>query len=158
MGLTCDLPDAPIQELQNLQLLDLSNNRISGTIPEFLPETLVEIRMNNNELIGAVPHSLATHPNLGTLRLDYNQIEGLPIEWTSMVYDASNSPFPLQSVHLGHNSLQVCLLCIHMLKHSRRVEHALDTRITYIQYVPTGIVSTRLGIFPILTCAGTSAQ
>ncbi|KAI8108063.1 hypothetical protein M9434_006093 [Picochlorum sp. BPE23] len=106
MGLTCNLPDAPIQELQKLQSLDLSNNRISGPIPEFLPESLVEIRMNNNELIGAVPHSLATHPNLETLRLDYNQIESLPIEWTSMVYDASNSPFPLQAVHLGHNTLQ----------------------------------------------------
>mmetsp|Transcript_2183 Transcript_2183/g.4475 ORF Transcript_2183/g.4475 Transcript_2183/m.4475 type:complete len:117 (-) Transcript_2183:1553-1903(-) len=112
MGLTCNLPDAPIQELQKLQLLDLSNNRISGPIPEFLPESLVEIRMNNNELIGAVPHSLATHPNLETLRLDYNQIESLPIEWTSMVYDASNSPFPLQAVHLGHNTLQVCVLFI----------------------------------------------
>jgi hypothetical protein len=142
MGLACNLPDAPVQELQKLQVLDLSNNRISGPIPEFLPDSLAEVRMNNNNLIGAVPNSLSTHPNLKVLRLDYNQLELLPIEWTSIVYDAANSPFPLQSLNLGHNSLQVRLHTASCVLHTSLPSH---NSITMQGSFPQG-----LAYFPLL--------
>jgi len=103
----CRVPEAELQSFSQLEQLDLSKNNVFGRIPEYLSPKLQVLRMDSNKLVGGVPHSLATHPSLQTLSLSQNQIERLPIEWVSLVYRSGEARFPLKTVNLAHNRLQV---------------------------------------------------
>ncbi|CAL8165732.1 unnamed protein product [Prunus armeniaca] len=64
---------------QNLQVLDVSNNSLSGFIPQCLTAmygTLAVLNLRRNNLVGVIPDSFPGHCSLKTLDLNGNQIGG----------------------------------------------------------------------------------
>jgi Leucine-rich repeat (LRR) protein len=81
----------------NLSHLLLTNNKLSGSIPEELGKVkkLIDLRLNRNQLSGLIPASLAGAASLQVLRLDHNRLVGaVPAGLAKrlMVFDASNNP------------------------------------------------------------------
>ena len=104
-GLSCDSQIQQLQLLGHLQQLDISNNQISGIIPHYLAESLIRLYTDNNEFIGSIPISYATHPSLSILSASNNQLSELPIEWTSLVYQDGDARFPLRYVNVAGNNI-----------------------------------------------------
>jgi Leucine rich repeat len=81
----------------NLRALLLSNNKLSGLIPEEFGnlKRLTDLRLNRNQLSGQIPASLGNAAALQVLRLDNNRLVG-PIPTglgkRLMVFDASHNP------------------------------------------------------------------
>ena len=66
---------AGLAGLQNLQIVDLSLNRLTGTIPSsWEAPKLVEMDLHSNALSGRVPGSLALLPRLSYLQLQVQQL------------------------------------------------------------------------------------
>jgi hypothetical protein len=67
-----------LARLENLVLLDLSENAMDGKVPQelFQLPTLRFLLLNNNNLSGALPTSLPSVPQLMILSLHKNQIVG----------------------------------------------------------------------------------
>ncbi|KAL5199892.1 hypothetical protein ABZP36_021095 [Zizania latifolia] len=66
--------------------INLSNNKIGGTIPEDLPVTLQHLFLSANNLTGSIPGSLATLKSLADMSLNDNQLNGqLPDAFDSLV-------------------------------------------------------------------------
>ncbi|MCL7035626.1 hypothetical protein MKW94_004321 [Papaver nudicaule] len=84
-----------LSALKNLVFIDVSNNLISGRIPETLPSTLVQILMRNNYLTGTLPVSLSHMGSLQVIDLSHNLLSGT----VSSVFDHPS----LQQVTLSHN-------------------------------------------------------
>lgn len=85
---TGPLPPWIITCFPDLQELDLSYNRFSGTLPWELSKktTLQEIKVEHNNLMGTIPPSLADMPALRVLRLEYNHFSGtIPKEFSKLV-------------------------------------------------------------------------
>ncbi|KAJ7561015.1 hypothetical protein O6H91_03G010800 [Diphasiastrum complanatum] len=87
-----------LDKLNNLLVLDFSNNQIGSALPYQLPPHIQELYLNNNQLSGTVPYSLKslsalTHLNLGNNHLN-DQIPD--------VFQALNS---LSSLDLSSNQL-----------------------------------------------------
>lgn len=61
-----------LNELKNLEIIDLSNNRIS-VFPAGLQKTLKALALNDNRIV-AIPSFIVTLPNLIKLDLDDNPI------------------------------------------------------------------------------------
>jgi hypothetical protein len=81
----------------NLRAVLLSNNKLSGPIPEEFGKLkkLTDLRLNRNELSGQIPASLVDAPSLQVLRLDNNRLGGtIPngLGKRLMVFDASHNP------------------------------------------------------------------
>ncbi|XP_074284274.1 receptor-like protein EIX2 [Silene latifolia] len=64
--------------MPNLTTLILSNNQISGQIPNSLCqlESLNSLDINNNSLSGEIPNCLANLSSLSLVRLSYNKLKG----------------------------------------------------------------------------------
>ncbi|EEE66164.1 hypothetical protein OsJ_22241 [Oryza sativa Japonica Group] len=78
--------------------INLSNNKIGGTIPEDLPVTLQHIFLSANQLTGSIPSSLAKLKNLADMSLNDNQLNGqLP--------DAFGSLTGLVNLDISSNNL-----------------------------------------------------
>lgn len=56
--------------------IDLSNNQISGSIPENLPLTLRQFFLSSNRLIGRIPSSLSDLTLLSDMSLNENLLDG----------------------------------------------------------------------------------
>uniref|UniRef100_J3MGI8 Protein kinase domain-containing protein n=1 Tax=Oryza brachyantha TaxID=4533 RepID=J3MGI8_ORYBR len=66
--------------------INLSNNKIGGTIPEDLPVTLQHLFLSANQLTGSIPSSLAKLKSLADMSLNDNQLNGvLPDAFVSLV-------------------------------------------------------------------------
>ena len=81
----------------NIRALLLSNNKLSGPIPEEFGKLkkLTDLRLNRNQLSGQIPASLADSPSLQVLRVDNNLLAGtIPngLGKRLMVFDASHNP------------------------------------------------------------------
>lgn len=74
--------------IDQLQVLNLSGNNFSGTLPESLAaaDSLRYLDLSNNNFSGAVPEAYGRLSNLTTLWLSNNQITSLPdsIGWESL--------------------------------------------------------------------------
>ncbi|KAF2323500.1 hypothetical protein GH714_035792 [Hevea brasiliensis] len=73
-GLDCSYDDNPPRIIS----LDLSYNKLTGILPNFLAEllNLTRLDLSYNELTGPVPEFLARLPNLKTLNLTSNKLTG----------------------------------------------------------------------------------
>lgn len=113
-----------LSQLGNLNILDASDNAISGQMPSALPPSLVELAMRNNQiegnipatvanlallqvidlshnkLSGSVPASLFTHPSLEQLTLSYNQFGSVQVPGNSGLTSQ------LISVDLSNNQIR----------------------------------------------------
>ena len=60
--------------MTSLEILRLSNNALSGPVPEQLANlgNLVELRLHQNRLTGELPRGLMDLPNLRRLRIEDN--------------------------------------------------------------------------------------
>ncbi|KAL5740127.1 hypothetical protein ACOSP7_029014 [Xanthoceras sorbifolium] len=91
MKLSGQVPE-PLQYCKSLQKLDLSANKLSGTIPpqlcSWLPY-LVTLDLSNNDLTGSIPPELGNCIYLNTLTLSNNRLSG---------------PIPYQLSNLGRLS------------------------------------------------------
>ncbi|KAL5567842.1 hypothetical protein UlMin_024417 [Ulmus minor] len=69
-----------LHSCDNLQFLDLGDNKISGRIPECIgrqnPPTLVVLRLQSNEFYGSIPSSLCNLQTLQVLDLSRNNVSG----------------------------------------------------------------------------------
>ena len=75
-----------------LNVLDLSHNHLSGSLPEGIPTNLSILNISSNALDGSLPHSWGMLQNLTVLRLDNNQFTGaLPASWAALGSQTDNS-------------------------------------------------------------------
>ena len=98
--LTGTLP--AINHLGRMSTFDISNNAISGTIPESLSKMtrLRSLIFSRNELIGTIPSSLGSLTSLGYLQLEYNKLSG------TIPSSLCSSRLPLLKLDLGNNQLR----------------------------------------------------
>ncbi|KAI3942746.1 hypothetical protein MKW92_045603 [Papaver armeniacum] len=85
--LSGQIPDS-LQYCVSLQILDLSDNKITGTIPSqictWLP-VLTTLDLSGNELSGSIPLNLANCMYLNKLKLGTNRLSGqIPYELSSL--------------------------------------------------------------------------
>ncbi|KAI9152995.1 hypothetical protein LWI28_004218 [Acer negundo] len=88
MNLSGHVPQS-LQYCQSLQKLDLSDNKLSGTIPRqicsWLPY-LVTLNLSNNDITGSIPPELGNCIYLNTLILSYNSLSGhIPYQLSYLV-------------------------------------------------------------------------
>lgn len=76
-GLTGVLPQS-IRNWQGIGVLRLSNNRLTGTIPDFFAGSLREFVINNNRLTGALPESFDKASGLQILNVANNRLTKIP--------------------------------------------------------------------------------
>jgi hypothetical protein len=87
----------PNQLSQNLSILMLARNKLSGPIPAELGKLkkLTDLRLNRNQLSGPIPGSFTGAASLQVLRLDHNRLSGpIPsgLATRLAVFDVSNNP------------------------------------------------------------------
>ena len=94
--------------LTSLTILNLSNNRLAGAIPDLsILTSLRELFLQDNQLTGEIPTWLGSLTNLRSLRLSNNRLTGsVPEElgqwWSysgciSPATPSSRAPFPARS-------------------------------------------------------------
>lgn len=87
-GLNGELPlDTSIwSALSTLQVLDLSNNAVTGFLPPQLQALtdLQVIRVGGNQLSGSIPQTLPNSTNLTTVDISNNQFTGAPEHWSGL--------------------------------------------------------------------------
>eukprot|EP00605_Chrysophyceae_sp_TOSAG23-4_P001644 GSChrysophyteH1.ASY1.ANO1.1805.1 assembled CDS len=69
------IPDC-IWSLPNLAIFYAGGNRIRGQIPEVLGSQLQNISLPFNNLEGKLPSALVTNPNISTVALQHNRLQG----------------------------------------------------------------------------------
>eukprot|EP00889_Picochlorum_renovo_P008248 jgi/Picre1/35278/NNA_002740.t1 len=97
MGLTCNLPDAPIQELQKLHYSIYLIIESPGQSQSFCQRA---VHLGHNTLQGSFPQGLAYFPLLRVLELQHNTLSG-PIE----PKDSSGAFRQLNLLDVSDNSL-----------------------------------------------------
>ena len=107
----------PNFQLPELQSIDLANNNLSGAIPAFNLSNLMELGLANNKLTGTIP-ALNT-PKLAWLRLNNNALTGNIPNWTFQ---------DLQGIYLQSNNLSGTLpdLKLNDLRHFNIDSNALQ--------------------------------
>ena len=70
--------------MTDLRILDLDNNSLTGTIPDFTGTEMNYLKLSFNELTGTLPDHLFVLPTLASLWLDDNKLTGpIPLSFTS---------------------------------------------------------------------------
>ena len=107
----------PNFQLPEIQSIDLANNNLSGAIPAFNLSNLMELGLANNKLTGTIP-ALNT-PKLAWLRLNNNALTGNIPNWTFQ---------DLQGIYLQSNNLTGTLpdLKLNDLRHFNIDSNALQ--------------------------------
>ena len=107
----------PNFQLPELQSIDLANNNLSGAIPAFNLSNLMELGLANNKLTGTIP--ILNTPKLAWLRLNNNALTGNIPNWTFQ---------DLQGIYLQSNNLSGTLpdLKLNDLRHFNIDSNALQ--------------------------------
>ncbi|XP_044334752.1 receptor-like protein 13 [Triticum aestivum] len=95
------IPISSFSGPMSLEVLDLSFNRLNGTLSAF--KNIRNLHLVSNLFSGSLPVSIFSLPHLKFLDLSYNEFEGdFPIH-------LSSEPVPLEVLHLEHNKLSGAL-------------------------------------------------
>ena len=62
--------------MTNLVHLDLRNNVLQGRFPSTLPQSLVDLRLSDNQMIGEIPDVFNTLTHLEVLLAGNNEFDG----------------------------------------------------------------------------------
>ncbi|KAL8499255.1 hypothetical protein ACS0TY_022294 [Phlomoides rotata] len=76
---SCEIKEFPNflrSNMPDFQAMDLSNNRIHGPIPIYLPETLLYLDLHSNSLRGTFPPFICKMSQLSILNLSHNKLSG----------------------------------------------------------------------------------
>uniref|UniRef100_M4ESE9 Uncharacterized protein n=1 Tax=Brassica campestris TaxID=3711 RepID=M4ESE9_BRACM len=65
-----------LADFSSIQLMDFSNNHISGTIPQALPSTIRNLSLSSNRFTGNIPFTLSFPSDLSELSLGNNLLSG----------------------------------------------------------------------------------
>uniref|UniRef100_A0A453NIX2 Leucine-rich repeat-containing N-terminal plant-type domain-containing protein n=1 Tax=Aegilops tauschii subsp. strangulata TaxID=200361 RepID=A0A453NIX2_AEGTS len=124
--------------------INLSNNKITGTIPDDLPVTLRNLFLSDNQLTGSIPMSLSKLNSLTAMSLNDNHLDGqLPDAFGSLVglinLDISSNNFsgPLPT-SLGNLSSLVTL---------RMQDNQLSGTLDVLQGLPLGDLNIENNLF-----------
>ncbi|KAI4978089.1 hypothetical protein ZWY2020_014643 [Hordeum vulgare] len=124
--------------------INLSNNKITGTIPDDLPVTLRNLFLSDNQLTGSIPMSLSKLNSLTAMSLNDNHLDGqLPDAFGSLVglinLDISSNNFsgPLPT-SLGNLSSLVTL---------RMQDNQLSGTLDVLQSLPLGDLNIENNLF-----------
>ena len=71
------LPATALQTMKNLRILDLSNNRFHGPLPDPLTKSIETIDLSRNFLSGEIPESYKHLHNLEVARFEMNKLSGV---------------------------------------------------------------------------------
>ena len=74
--LTGTIPPSSLAALPSLTVLDLANNDLSGALPDALPPNLSVLNASHNSFSGSLPSSWRSLNKMAVLRLDNNQLTG----------------------------------------------------------------------------------
>ncbi|KAH1259644.1 hypothetical protein AAZX31_03G241600 [Glycine max] len=97
LGLTGSVPYG-LQVLTSLNDLDMSSNRLGGSIPYQLPPYLQRLNLAYNNITGTVPYSISNLTALTDLNLGHNQLQqGLGVDFHNLS--------TLSTLDLSFNSL-----------------------------------------------------
>ncbi|XP_047177369.1 receptor-like protein 7 [Vigna umbellata] len=105
--LSGSIPDS-LCNASYLQVLDLSNNHISGTIPSCLMamnESLGVLNLRKNKLTGPVPDTFSAACSLRTLDLHYNKLDG-------KIPKSLSNCTSLEVLDLGNNKIMDGFPCL----------------------------------------------
>ncbi|KAL2345976.1 hypothetical protein Fmac_007261 [Flemingia macrophylla] len=84
LGLTGTLPYG-LQVLSSLTNLDMSSNKLGGTIPYQLPPYVQRLNLAYNNITGTVPYSISNLTALTDLNLGHNQLQqGLGVDFLNL--------------------------------------------------------------------------
>ncbi|KAG0581261.1 hypothetical protein M758_4G241900 [Ceratodon purpureus] len=99
LGLNGKMQGWVLQNLNYLQVVDVSNNNITGEMPQQLPSNITELYLNNNQFTGSLPQ-LDQLPSVLVIDLSNNKLTGNinPQIFTALV--------KLTSLDLSFNQLQ----------------------------------------------------
>ena len=87
-----------IASLPSLQMIDLSMNSLTGEVPVFVSESLVEIVLGDNEFSGTLSNNLSDHPLLKWFDVSFNQLSGI-------IPNSISSLSMLEILEMSNNSL-----------------------------------------------------
>lgn len=86
--------------MQNLDIIDISHNSFSGSIPRNVNFSFLrELRLQNNEFMGSIPDTLFKSPYLEVLDLRNNNLSG-------KIQDTIGKASMLRALLLQNNSLE----------------------------------------------------
>ncbi|KAF2950720.1 hypothetical protein DAI22_01g207764 [Oryza sativa Japonica Group] len=90
----------PLNNLQQLQILNLNNNYLTGVIPDSLTNcsSLIQLDLSSNLLVGEIPPNIGSLSNLEYISLKSNQLEG-------RIPDEIGKLPRVTDLHLGQNKL-----------------------------------------------------
>ncbi|MEW5318376.1 MAG: hypothetical protein WDW38_009601 [Sanguina aurantia] len=85
-----------------VQELDLSYNRLTGTLPVSITTKplLSELKVEHNEMVGSIPPEIGSMPSLRVLRLEFNHFSG------TIPASLSKLNGTLNQLELAHNDFQ----------------------------------------------------
>jgi len=99
----------------NLGYLNLSLNSFEDTAPA-ATEGLVVVDLSNNKFNGSIPESYTDHPNMRLLDLARNLFGGIPKNWEPTGDALAQDP-PLSRVFISNNPLKVSSFeCFFLIK------------------------------------------
>ncbi len=95
---------AELTALTGLNYLNLSNNALIDSIPEYWDslDLLVKLDLSNNQFSGAIPTSFKTMTSINMIHLDFNELDSIPV---GLGYNSS-----LRTFTASNNMLAGCFV------------------------------------------------
>jgi len=109
------LPDT-LRHMQSIEVLDLSNNHIHGTVPQWAwdnwIDTLILMNLSHNQFSSNIGYSSVISANMFVIDISYNLFEGpIPIPGPqNILFDCSNNQFSSMPFNFGSQLSSISLL------------------------------------------------